>query len=140
MTRALTEQIGAYRITHGITCLAIGADQLYAEILLQKGIPFTVIVPSRRYEETFAGEDRERYFRFLSLAGQVVEMTYDEPGEIAFFAAGKEVVDRSEIMLAVWNGQKARGLGGTADIVKYALARKSIVIHINPITRVIKDR
>jgi hypothetical protein len=33
---------------------------------------------------------------------------------------GKVVVDRAEVLIAVWDGLPARGLGGTADVVAYA--------------------
>jgi hypothetical protein len=32
-------------------------------------------------------------------------------------------VDRSSVLVAVWDGQPARGLGGTADVVAYARQR-----------------
>jgi hypothetical protein len=32
-------------------------------------------------------------------------------------------VDRSDVLLAVWDGQPARGPGGTGDVVAYARAR-----------------
>ncbi|MFJ8953478.1 hypothetical protein ACIRO1_25525 [Streptomyces sp. NPDC102381] len=35
-------------------------------------------------------------------------------------AAGKEVVDQSDVLLAVWDGKPAGGKGGTADVVAYA--------------------
>ena len=31
---------------------------------------------------------------------------------------GRRVVDLVELMIAVWNGQAAQGLGGTADVVR----------------------
>jgi hypothetical protein len=30
------------------------------------------------------------------------------------------VVEASELLVAVWDGEPARGLGGTADVVAYA--------------------
>jgi hypothetical protein len=43
-----------------------------------------------------------------------------ESTERAHLAAGQVVVDRSERLVAVWDGKPARGIGGTADIVSYA--------------------
>jgi hypothetical protein len=54
---------------------------------------------------------------------------------MSYLAAGKRVVDMSDVMVAIWNGKPAEGLGGTADIVQYALAQKKPVIHINPTAR-----
>jgi hypothetical protein len=36
---------------------------------------------------------------------------------------GRAVVDRSSVLIAVWDGQPSRGLGGTADVVTYARQR-----------------
>jgi hypothetical protein len=32
-------------------------------------------------------------------------------------------VDRSDVLLAVWDGRPARGFGGTGDVVAYARRR-----------------
>jgi hypothetical protein len=36
-------------------------------------------------------------------------------------------------MVFVWNGKPAKGHGGTADIVDYALKCNKRIFHINPI-------
>ena len=53
-----------------------------------------------------------------------------EPSEAAFLAAGRLVVERSDVLAAVWDGKPARGSGGTADVVDYAkeLRREVVVI------------
>ena len=120
------------RVTEGFTCLADGADQLYAELLAKKGIPYTPILPCRRYEAVFQDEGaRERFHTLLSAASKIVWLDFDRPCQAAFFEAGKEVVDRSDMVCAVWDGQPARGLGGTADVVSYALTRRVPVIHLD---------
>ncbi len=127
--------IEAYRVTHGLTCLAAGADQLYAELLTSRGIPYTPILPCRRYEEAFADAcAREWFNRLLSAAPKIVWLDFDRPSQAAFFEAGKEVVDRSDLLFAVWDGQAARGIGGTADVVAYALSRGKPIVHLNPAT------
>jgi len=47
-------------------------------------------------------------------------LAFREPSEEAFFAAGKAVVDACDWLIAVWDGEPARGLGGSADVVAYA--------------------
>ncbi|MEO5877101.1 MAG: hypothetical protein ABIQ26_19070, partial [Streptosporangiaceae bacterium] len=46
-----------------------------------------------------------------------------EPTDEAYLVAGHRVVKRSDLLLAVWDGRPAGGLGGTADIVAYARDR-----------------
>ena len=130
--QTLGRLIEAYRVTHGFTSLAAGADQLYAELLASRGIPYTPVLPSRRYEEAFQDAcARERFNRLLSAARRIVWLDFDRPSQAAYFEAGKEVVDRSDMVFAVWDGKPARGFGGTADVVSYALARRIPVIHLD---------
>ena len=43
--------------------------------------------------------------------------------EEAYLAAGLGVLDRSDALLALWDGEPARGRGGTAEVVAEARAR-----------------
>ena len=116
----------------GICSLAIGSDQLFARILLEKEVPLKVIIPSNGYEETFTAEERESYFLLKNLASDIQILPFPQPSEEAFYEAGKTVVKQSDILVAIWNGRRARGLGGTGDIVQYGLSQRMKIIHINP--------
>jgi hypothetical protein len=103
------------------TSLAAGADQLVATAVLRAGGRLHVILPSRGYERTFdAREDLVRFRSLLEAADAVISLEYAEPSEEAFLAAGKSIVDHCDVLIAVWDGEPARGLGGTADVVGYA--------------------
>jgi hypothetical protein len=104
----------------GITSLAVGADQMFAELVLQAGGRLHVIIPSAMYERTFDAEGLTRYQALLASATRLERLKFDEPTEEAFFAAGRRVVDLCDTLLAVWDGKPSRGLGGTADVVNYA--------------------
>ena len=104
-----------------ITSLAAGADQLVATELLRAGGHLHVIVPSGHYERTFTTQvDLASFRSLLEAADAVTRLDYAEPSEEAFLAAGKRVVDDCEMLIAIWDGKPARGLGGTADVVRYA--------------------
>jgi hypothetical protein len=105
----------------GVCSLAAGADQLFADIVLDCGGKLQVVIPSHGYEGTFQTDtDRSRYLRLLRAASERICLNYSKPSEDAFFAAGRAVVDMCDYLIAVWDGEKARGHGGTADIVAYA--------------------
>jgi hypothetical protein len=105
----------------GLCSLAVGADQIFAHILLASGGHLHVIIPCRGYADMFDDEvTRREYERLLSAAHEVTELPFSEPSEEAFMAAGRIVADRCDLLLAVWDGQPAAGLGGTADVVAYA--------------------
>ena len=135
----LMQEIPKYTITMGLTCLAIGADQLFAHILEKFYIPYIAIVPSDGYEGTFENEKaRENYFLYLAKADDAIRLNFPSPTEEAFYAAGKYIVDHCDILFAIWNGKAAKGLGGTGDVVKYAKRKMKKIVHVNPVTRGIK--
>jgi hypothetical protein len=124
----------------GFTSLAMGADQRFAEAVLSHGGSFTAIIPFVGYELKFAeGEDREAYQRFLALAADVEVLKAPASNREAYFKAGKQVVNRSELLLAVWDGKPAAGLGGTGNVVAYARQCGRPVRHINPANRAVTE-
>jgi hypothetical protein len=121
VTDAVRDELAGLRDLVVVTSLAAGADQICAEVALEAGGRLVVVVPAQRYEESFSNEiDLTNFTRLLSQAAEIISMPFEEPCEEAYWAAGREVVDRANWLLAVWDGEPARGLGGTADVVAYA--------------------
>ena len=140
LSKKLDELIRQHHIDSGITSLAIGADQLYAEVLRKADIPYMAIIPCNGYETTFQNtSDLERYYEFLQHASEQLQLPFEKPSETAFFEAGKQIVNLSDMVIAIWNGLPAKGLGGTGDIVKYALSLKKPVAHLNPLTQTVRE-
>jgi hypothetical protein len=63
---------------------------------------------------------RENYLRLLTAARSVTTLAYAKPSAHAFDAAGQYIVERCDVLVAVWDGQPALGRGGTADAVAHA--------------------
>ena len=132
--------IRQYHNDVGITSLAIGADQLYAEVLSKANIPYIAIIPCEGYETTFQNtDDLVRYQELLQKASEKIQLPFEKPSETAFYEAGKKIANLSDMLLTIWNGLPAKGLGGTGDIVKYALSIKKPVVHLNPITQTVRE-
>ncbi len=104
----------------GVSCLAGGPDQLFARTVLDLGGTLEVVVPAEQYREGLDPDERQGYDELVAKAKQVERLPFVESTEQAHLAAGQAVVDRSERLVAVWDGKPARGIGGTADIVGYA--------------------
>lgn len=120
----------------GVTSLAIGADQVFAETVLRIGGQIEAIIPFAGYDRTFRNDAELGKYEELRRRCVHVETLPPFPTEEeAYLTAGKTVVDRSDLLVAVWDGEAAHGLGGTGDIVDYALKRRRQLIHINPIAR-----
>jgi hypothetical protein len=43
---------------------------------------------------------------------------------------GRAVGDRSNVLVAVWDGQPARGLGGTADVVVAYARERGVLVQV----------
>ncbi len=118
--------------THGYTCLAVGADQLFAEVLKANSISFTVIIPCFQYDQTFLSDATVRHYKELRAdSSSTILLDFIEPSAKAFYAAGKRVADEADLLIAVWDGKPAKGLGGTADVVHYAQKNGKPIVHIN---------
>jgi hypothetical protein len=98
------------------------------------------VIPFQGYERTFRVRQQSQY-RFLSSKATAKEvLSTSGTDEDAYLAAGKRVVELSDMMIAVWNGQSAKGRGGTADIVAFADRRQVPLVHINPVDRSVTRR
>lgn len=105
----------------GISSLAAGADQIFAKAILQRGGTLYAIIPCKNYEATFSDSaERARFSDLLAKASRVEILDHEGPSEDAFFDAGRHVVEKSDLLIAVWDGRPAQGFGGTADVVHYA--------------------
>lgn len=122
----------------GVTSLAVGADTVFAEVVIGLGGSLEVVVPFGGYEERFAaGGDRRKYRALLGRAARVEVLRRGGTDEEAYYAAGKRVADLSDLLLLVWDGKPAAGLGGTGDIAEYARRHRKSVIHLNPEARTV---
>jgi hypothetical protein len=121
-------------VSAGVTSLAIGADQLFAGEVLKLGAKLVAIVPAEDYDSTFSQvRSLAAYQRLLDAASDVVTLPVNRSTEQAFFAAGREVVQRSDVLLAVWDGNPPQGSGAprTSSVTLGALgARPSLSGHL----------
>jgi len=107
-----------------VSSLAEGADRLVArELLAEPGSRLEVVLPLARtdYVRDFQDAGSRREFRhLLELASQVRSAPRHLTRDEAYEWAGRQVVDRCDALIAVWDGEPPRGRGGTAEIVRYA--------------------
>lgn len=127
---ALEDALRSTAATSGVSSLAEGADQLFGRAVIRTGGTLDVIVPCNDYAKLFEGRTLGEYRELVGLAAATSTLPFPAPTEEAFLAAGLLIVERCEILMAVWDGQPSRGLGGTADIVAYArqIGREVLVL------------
>jgi len=108
----------------GVSCLARGADTLFAQAVLDLGGSIEVVLPSRDYRQAKVGSDHAPEFdALLAAAAEVHTMPYEHAGPAAYEAANSKLLGLCDRLVAVWDGKPAGGKGGTADAVADARAR-----------------
>ena len=115
-----------------LSSLAIGADQVFAEAAHHHGIPIEVVIPFASFIEDFAkGAERDSYERLLSAATSIAHLPWAERSDEAYLAGGVWVVDHCDLLIAIWNGEKAAGAGGTGEVVDYSRDAGKPCIHMH---------
>ncbi len=116
-----------------ISSVASGADTLFLEAAEALSLPSKLILPfsKDRFKNDFSASDWQRAEQQLARA---IECSVVEPCEsatAAYWEAGVQTVEDCDLLLAVWDGQIASGIGGTAEVVSYAQALGKQVIVID---------
>lgn len=124
--RALADALSPYADDDlvGVSCLARGADQLFAEAVLDAGGSLEVVLPSVDYREAkVRPENLERFDGLLMRSTLVRYMPYRTAGRAAYEAANEAVLGGIDLLVAVWDGKPSGGQGGTGDAVTAARTR-----------------
>lgn len=123
-----------------VSSLAEGADRVVAERVLARsgGLEAVLPLPVEDYAADFDDPaTRQEYDALLARADTVTVVPAD-PGdasrEAAYARAGTAVLDRCDVLLALWDGLPARGRGGTAEVVAQARATGRPVVVV-PVAR-----
>lgn len=107
-----------------VSALAEGADRIVAQIAIQRGACLEVVLPlpPDDYMTDFESDTSKSEFRTLldTARPAVTEVGTANKRDQAYEQAGRAIVDRSDVLLALWDGWAAQGRGGTAEIVSYA--------------------
>ncbi|MEW1778140.1 hypothetical protein [Streptomyces sp. NPDC086777] len=108
----------------GVSCIAKGADSLFAEAVLAAGGRLTVVIPSQDYRQNKVKPDHAALFdQLVEAAGEVLVLPHETANRQAYEAANAVLVERADRLVAVWNGEPPTGKGGgTADTVLEAQA------------------
>ena len=117
-----------------ISSIAIGADTVFAREVLRAGIKWIVVLPMARevFRDDFSPEEWAAAEQLIAQASEIrILRGTDRPQ--AYVDCGKATVDDSDSLFAVWDGNPARGEGGTAEIITYAqmLGRKLTLFRVD---------
>lgn len=120
-----------------ISPLATGADSIAAQAAVDLGYTLNAALPFpvSRYRDDFDSQDLQQFDQLLGEAQRVFELHGEDatPKEAAssYLACGRLILRQSDILIAVWDGAAARGIGGTAMIIESALRDNIPVIWVH---------
>ena len=119
---------------------AAGADLLFVGAALELGMGWeaSLPLPLVDFERDFPPQEWVAVKTLLARA-EHLEIA-SEPGsrDEAYLTGGFEIVNRCDVLLVVWDGQPARGKGGTADVVAYARAMGRPIVIVHPETKAVR--
>ncbi|MFC9943483.1 hypothetical protein [Streptomyces pratensis] len=106
----------------GVSCIAAGADSLFAEEVSAMGGRLVVVIPSLDYRTAVVKPEDGPVFDHLNeTAVEVQTLPYETADRAAYEAANSELLKRADRLVAVWDGAPPTGRGGgTADLVEEA--------------------
>ena len=110
---------GQHEVT-GLSCLADGADQIFARAVLDHGGQIEAVIPATHYRDGLPADAHAEYDRLLAQAVRVHRLPSTESTSEAHMAASTFMLSHADQLWAVWDGKPARGYGGTADVVAFA--------------------
>jgi len=120
-----------------LSSVATGGDQLFVAQARALGLSWHAILPLPKAEfaRDFSGGEWQTVEQTLVQAEHVRFITENGTREDAYLDCGMETVNGSDVLLAVWDSQPARGKGGTADVIEYARSVGKPIIIVDPETQ-----
>lgn len=116
-----------------ISGMALGVDTAFANAALKlktqfTGVKFIAAIPCIEQDKLWREQDKIRYNNLLSLADETVYASKEPYSKGCMNARNQYMIDRCDVLIAVWNGDLT---GGTADAVKKAKKAGKEIIRID---------
>jgi hypothetical protein len=119
-----------------LSSVADGSDQMFVAQARSLGMSWHAVLPlpEADFASDFSPTDWPAVKAMLATAEHKHVIAEAETRADAYLDCGLETVNGSDVLLAVWDGQPARGKGGTAEVVAYAESIGKPLIVIDPTT------
>ncbi len=123
-----------------LTSIARGSDQLFVQQARAIGLSWHAILPlpPAEFATDFTPAEWSAAEETLATADHVKVINEYGDRKDAYLDCGIETVNGSEVLIAVWDGDSARGKGGTADVVEYAKSTGKPVMIIDAVTHEVR--
>jgi uncharacterized phage-like protein YoqJ len=116
------------KTTEFLVGMALGADQLFAKLLINRKLKWTAVIPCADQTELWKRSQQRQYHQLLEFASKKIVL-YPTYSTGVMQARNLWMIKRSSLCLAVWDG---RNDGGTKLTVDMAIAHNRPVVIYNP--------
>jgi SMODS and SLOG-associating 2TM effector domain 1 len=119
-----------------LSSIARGGDQLFVQQARSMGLSWHAILPLSHAEfaADFTPAEWTEAEKTLATADHLKVINQNGDRKDSYLDCGIETVIGSDVLIAFWDGDSARGKGGTADVVEYAKSTGKPVIIIDAAT------
>jgi hypothetical protein len=107
---------------YGVSSIAPGASAIFAESCVALSVPLRLLLPVPR-EVLLKGcgpRERERFERLIESALSVESFAGEDSPAEQHYECGLQIVQQSQELLAVWDGQRPQDISGPGDIIDFA--------------------
>lgn len=111
-----------------ITGMALGVDQLFAKIAIEKDLAFIAALPCRNQDKLWPDASKRLYRELLSKATLVTYVHDGEYTKSCMQERNEFMVDNCDLLIAVFDGSP----GGTYNCVEYAVNNNTSILKIDP--------
>lgn len=114
--------------------LAEGADRIFAEAALKEDFRLEAVFPFQEddYRTTFMSPHSDDFYMLKEKASNIHLLNGDiQDMETAFHDLGRFLVEKCDMLVAIWDGEAGIGKGGTPDVIDLARAANKPVVWIN---------
>jgi hypothetical protein len=108
----------------GISCLAPGADTIFALEVLALGGRLEAVIPAADYRDLQERSgDAAVFDELVARAIRTIQMPFVRSSPEAYAAANERLLASCDRLIAIWDGNPAADAGGTAAVAREAQRR-----------------
>jgi uncharacterized phage-like protein YoqJ len=128
----VAEQLADYCRKHNIDTIvsgmALGFDQLGAQVAIDNGLKLVAAIPMQGQESLWPKESQDRYNEILGHADKVVTVSPGSYSAKKMQIRNEWMVDNADVVFALWDGTS----GGTGNAVRYAQSKNKTMYRLDP--------
>lgn len=114
----------------GVSCLAAGADSIFAEEVIARGGKLIAVVPAADYRHNKVTEEHAPTFdALIEQAAEIRILPFQTANRDAYAAANEELLRTVDVLFAVWDGVPGADVGSTSALVAQA-RRQGVAVRV----------